>query len=105
MKHFFLLGTGLNAPRHYPGRLLITALFSLIASAGFAQSGTILVNGTSVPVSSATKFPIWLPGGSGQSINVGTNVTSISGILYNITPSTAGGNIMTVNSVVYITGS
>jgi hypothetical protein len=82
------------------------ALFSLIASAGFAQSGTIILNGSStLPISSATKFPIWLPGGSGQSINVGANVTSISGILYNITPSTAGGNIMTVNSVVYITGS
>jgi hypothetical protein len=81
------------------------ALFSLIALTGFAQSGTILVNGSGVPVSSGTKFPIWLPGGSGQSINIGSNVTSISGILYNITPSTAGGNIMTVNSVVYITGA
>jgi hypothetical protein len=81
------------------------ALFSLIALTGFAQSGTIVLNGSStLPVSSATKFPIWLPGGSSQSINVGSNVTSISGILYNITPSTAGGNIMTVNSVVYITG-
>jgi hypothetical protein len=106
MKQFFLLGTGLNAPRHYPGRLLITALFSLIALAGFAQSGTIILNtSTTLPVSSATKFPIWLPGSSTASINIGSNVTSISGILYNITPSTAGGNIMTVNSVVYITGS
>jgi hypothetical protein len=85
---------------------IVIALFSLVASAGFAQSGTIILNGsTTLPVSSNTKFPIWLPGGSGQSINIGTNVSSISGILYNITPSTAGGNIMTVNSVVYITGS
>jgi hypothetical protein len=79
------------------------ALFSLIASVGFAQSGTILVNGTGVPVSSSTKFPIWLS--AGQTVNISTNVTSISGILYNITPSTAGGNILTMNSVVNITGA
>jgi hypothetical protein len=78
------------------------ALFSLIASVGFAQSGAILVNGTSVPVSSATKFPIWLS--AGQTVNISTNVSNISGILYNITPSTAGGNILTMNSVVNITG-
>jgi hypothetical protein len=78
------------------------ALFSLIASAGFAQSGTILVNGSGVPISSATKFPIWLS--AGQTVNISTNVSNISGILYNITASSAGGNILTMNSVVNITG-
>jgi hypothetical protein len=105
MKNTFKKNTGFD---HFSkvAKSLGIALFFLIASDGFAQSGTILVNGGSVPISSGTKFPIWLPGGgSGQTINIGTNVTSISGILYNITPSTAGGNIMTVNSVVYITGA
>src|ERR1700692_196658 len=93
----------------YPVLLIIlSTIFSLIVITGFSQSGTIIVNGgTPLPVSSNTKFPIWLPGGSGQSINVGTNVTSISGILYNVTSDAggAGGNILTFNSVVNITSS
>src|ERR1035437_2621478 len=93
---------GINVSANYLRYIILIPLLLFISLAGFAQSGTILVNGSSVAVSGSTKFPIWLS--ATQTINVGTNVSSISGILYNITPSSAGGNILTMNSVVNITG-
>jgi fibronectin-binding autotransporter adhesin len=88
---------------HHLCKVIVAGLFSFISLSGFAQSGTILINGSGVAVSGSTKFPIWLS--AGQTVNISSNVSSISGILYNITASSAGGNILTMNSVVNITSA
>lgn len=85
--------------------LIVTMGFVLCFLSGFSQSGTIIVNGsTTWPVSYNTQFPIWLPGGSGASVNIGANVTSISGILFNVVPNGTG-NELTVNAIVNITSN
>src|ERR1017187_5168750 len=69
-------------------RYITTAVvFSLIALSGFSQSGIITVNSNGTTnnnyVSPTTKFPIWFQ--AGTIIGTSTNVTEISGVLYNVT--------------------
>lgn len=79
--------------------MICTLLTTLSAD---VQSQVITVDGVSVLASEKANFPFWLA--ANQSLAAGAGVTSVSVIEYNIQASPSGGNVLTLERVVKVTG-
>ena len=73
-----------------------TLIFVLFLSFAFTKAQNIIVNENSVNISEDISFPYWLD--SMSTINVGSDVVSISALEFNIVPTNNGNNLIFVQT-------